>query len=67
MRIRQRTRTTIIVEIDAEERRYGWFDSLAVGLEAAVADLPGGHAVSEHEVEAAQQFSAELTKLVRGG
>ena len=48
------------ISITMEEAKYDWFDALRVGLESAVLDLPGGHAVSDYEVDAARDFVKAL-------
>ena len=60
MRIERVGRTRLVVEITSEEATHDWFDALRVGLESAVLDLPGGHAVSDYEVDAARDFVKAL-------
>ena len=48
------------ISITMEEAKYDWFGSLLMGLRAGVAELHEGMALSDFEIEAAQEFVKAL-------
>jgi len=60
MRIERVGNTQLRIEITRKEASYDWFGSLLMGLRAGVAELHEGMALSDFEIEAAQEFVKAL-------
>ena len=60
MQLERVGRMQLRISITMEEAKYDWFGSLLMGLRAGVAELHEGMALSDFEIEAAQEFVKAL-------